>query len=709
MIRRLDWRVIAIVSAFVSQVFFFAPLHVFLNNIVEFSVDFTHLLFLLLFVSSGLIAVLYLAAGRLPSQIFLAAVTFLSVVAFIEFSVLFGLAGHRPFDGTVVDWEALSMLLNIEIAVILGLAILIAVFRQRQELFYAVSVFILLFHGIGFLHTTVSKLGPIRQSARSVRHASLYYGDFHRLSRKRNVIHIVADSTQGALVYDILTSDVDRYSGVFDGFTLFTHASGRYPNTYPSVSFYMTGRAPDPGRDMVPSQPYTWDYVETMLREYSIVSTLADNGFRTFGYQFGNLYCAGMYTACTGGRIFDGLPIKSGAMANTISAALELLDVALFRVAPLVLRRHIYNGEQWFLSRLAIEPRAYSGILDLFIDKITTDDRPGSYNYFHHPGGHPPLQFDGRCNYVETRRPNYDNSRAQVSCFLSQLEHLIQKLKQLGVYDQTLIIVHADHGSPWPSPSIPFPSQVGTVIPGELMAIANPVIFVKPLRTRGHLKVSSAPVSIGDVPATINDAFTLSGEFPGIPLFQLDENAERERKYFSYDFLSRVSIFQALPNMRRYRIRGNLFNQYDWIVPNLSDVGESPSGLPMNHDNFRSFAVGFGGLETHGRPMRWVVGKLARVYLSFPTAGRAQLVFDTYVPPSITGQSMEVSINGRALAKWGGQELVGSKKRAILLPDDLPREKVNTIDFTMSKTVKFETDTRHLSVLFAYVGLEPLE
>ena len=70
---------------------------------------------------------------------------------------------------------------------------------------------------------------------------------------------------------------------------------------------------------------------------------------------------------------------------------------------------------------------------------------------------------------------------------------------------------------------------------------------------------------------------------------------------------------------------------------------------------------------------------------------------------------MEVSINGRELAKWSGQELVGSKKRAILLPDDLPREKVNTIDFTMGKTVKVETDTRHLSVLFAYVGLEPLE
>ncbi len=96
----------------------------------------------------------------------------------------------------------------------------------------------------------------------------------------------------------------------------------------------MTGRAPDPSRDMVPSQPYTWDYIRTTLREHSIVNTLAGKGFKAFGFQFGELSCEGMYTACTGGRIFDGLPIKSVGMANTAKTALELLDVALFRVAP---------------------------------------------------------------------------------------------------------------------------------------------------------------------------------------------------------------------------------------------------------------------------------------------------------------------------------------------------------------------------------------
>ena len=709
MMRRVDWRAIAIVSAFVLQVCFFTPLQIFLNNIIEFSVNFAPLFLLFLLVSSGLIAVLYLAAGKLSSQIFLAAVTFLSIVAFIESRIFFGLAGHQPFDGNLIDWEPLSALSYVELTVILAIAILIAVFRHRQELFYSISLFILLFHGIGFLHATITRFDVIQQAVGSDEGGSTYFSDYFRLSRERNVIHIVPDAAQGALVNDILTSDLDRYSEVFDGFTLFTHAAGRYPNTFPSVSFYMTGRAPDPAPDVVPSQPYTWEYIQTTLREHSIVNTLAENNFKTFGFQYGDLYCEGMYTACTGGGIFDGLPVNSSRIANTGQAALELLDVALFRVAPLAIRRHIYNDEQWFLRRLANETRIYSVVLDQFIEMMTTDNHAGSYNYFHHPGGHPPIQFDENCNFVGTRKPNYENALAPVTCFLSQLEHLIQKLHQLGVYDETLIIVHGDHGYPWLPPSLPFPSQRGTNISEYLMAIANPVMLVKPLRTRGPLQSSAAPVSIGDVPATINDAFELNGEFPGIPIFRLDERAERERMFFSYDMLARVSLYQVLPNLQRYRIRGDLFNQHNWIPPDSSDIAESPSVLPMDLEDFLSFAIGFSKLENHSPPMRWVVGNFARVHLSFPPEGRAQLVFDTYVPPTITGQSVAVSINGKSLVKLDEQELAGSKRHVIALPDDLPRRKVNTIEFAMGKTVKIGSDSRELSVVFTYVGLEPLD
>ena len=57
---KIDWRVVAIVSAFVLQVFFFAPLEVYLNNIGQFSASFWHLVLLFLGVSTVLVAAFYL-------------------------------------------------------------------------------------------------------------------------------------------------------------------------------------------------------------------------------------------------------------------------------------------------------------------------------------------------------------------------------------------------------------------------------------------------------------------------------------------------------------------------------------------------------------------------------------------------------------------------------------------------------------------------
>ena len=238
-------------------------------------------------------------------------------------------------------------------------------------------------------------------------------------------------------MHEILASDFDRYSEVFDGFTLFTHAAGRYPRTFASISFFMTGRAPDPAQrisfhlsrthGIISIQPS--ENIQSSTRWRKITSR--PSGFSTAVIY----YCDGMYTACTSGRIFDGLPVHSGRTANTAKTAVELLDVALFQVAPLAIRPHIYNDEQWFLRRLAYKTRTYSGILDLFLEKMTTDERPGSYNYFHHAGGHPPIQFDENCNYRWRRKNRTTKTRAHRSpVTLLQLESLVQKLKQLGIY-----------------------------------------------------------------------------------------------------------------------------------------------------------------------------------------------------------------------------------------------------------------------------------
>lgn len=706
-IGRIDWRAAAIVSAFVLQVFFFAPLQVFLNNILEFSVSFSRLFVVLLLVSTALVAVLYVA-GKVWPRVVLPAVTFLSVVAFLEAKVFLGLAQHRPFDGQLIDWSQFGALSAAELATAAMVGVLVVVFRRRGEIWYSVSLFILLFCGLGSAYSVVSAdRTPVRPVSQAKSNAS-YRDEFSKISRTRNVVHIVTDGTTGSLVYEILNSDRGPYSDIFDGFTLYRRAAGRYLGTYPSVPFYMTGRAPEPADDVVSSLPFTHDYIKKVLTEHSIVNALASKGFTTHGFQIAAIYCAGEFDSCTAENIFAGKRNLSGGVAGTVASYVTLLDIALFQNTPIVIRRLIFNDQRWLLTRF-VTSDDLPGVLNAFTENLETTDTSGSYTYIHHMGGHPPIEYDADCNYVGPQRWEYNSTRAQLTCVLAQIKRLVEKLKALQIYDQTMILVHGDHGGPHVPPLIT--SRTGTVVDAYVIAAANPLILIKPPGAHGPLRFSDAPASIGDIPATINAAFDLGYDFPGLPLDRVEQVANREREFLVYKLGPEVFTGQALPLVRRFRIRGDVLNQYDWIPPHWENLEEAPSALFVNHERFSELARGFSRLsEGHGgRSVRWIEGQLARVYLSFPSGDMARLVLDSYVPPSIRGQSVEISINERIIATLDDTKLAAGTRHAIPVPDDVPRRKINTVELKMGKAVQLDGDRRNLSMVVAYVGLEPVE
>ncbi len=691
-----------IVLAFVLPLFSFAPLEIYLNNINEFSARFWHLVLLFLGLSTVLIAAFYMVGCRWPKAV-LPVLAFLAVAAFLESRIFFPLAGHRPFTGEPIDWSQFSFLSIVELVALVVLAVVFLLLRRRLQVFYAAALFMLVFHGLNFSYITVSKYGPVGRSSPMQKSDTDVFENFYRLSKERNIIHIVTDGTSGGFMYDILEEDWKHYSQLFDGFTLFRRAAGRFPGTYPSVPFYMTGRSLTPKQDSIASMPFTHEYIRTVLEQHSIVNALAQKGFVAYGFQINGLYCQGAYTHCTGENIFTGRRLNDKILTNTFSSSLLLLDIGLFQNTPLVIRQRVFNDQKWFLTRLVNSPRL-PGVLGIFTEKVTAEGHTSSYNYIHHMGGHLPIEFDENCSYVGPQEWNAENTRAQLTCVLRQLELLLKRLKQLNVYDETMVLIHADHGTGHLASLIT--SVTGSVVDPHRIAASNPLLLIKPMDSRGPLKISDAPASIGDVPATINEVFRLGGEFPGIPLTRIERLVEREREYIWYR-PGPVFQKQALPQVRRYRIRGDVLNQYDWIPPHLAKLETAPSQLPVDYENFAQFAQGFSRLSEK-RTARWVDGKLARVYLSFPTEGRTQLVFNAYVPPTILGQALEVSINDRVMGKLTYEELTLTRRHVIPVPDDVSRKQVNVIEFKMSKAVNSPPDRRHRSIIFSYIGLEAI-
>ena len=698
---RIDWRLAALAAAFVLQIVFFAPLRVFLRNPTDFALGPLHALAGTATMAAVLVVLCYLPARRWP-RLAVPLLALLAIVAWMESTIFLGLAGHRPFDGQPIDWSHWRVLSMVELAAaaIVGLAVVL--WRRRTELWHGIAVAILLFHSLGLAYAAYEgRRGLYRHVTTAI---GAYYEGFYRLSTRRNILHLVVDTTQGAMVHDIVQSDPGRYARVLDGFTMFPQAMGRYRSTYPSVPYYMTGHGVEPERDIMTTQPFTADDVRNTLAEHSMLKALAGAGFDRYGYHVSALYCADAWTACTAGMIFDGRSLQADSPGAIL---LHLVDIALFQTTPLVLRERVYNDGGWLLKGAQGGGRTYSAILDLFLERMTTDSPADAYRYFHLAGGHGPVQFDETCTYIGVQQSTYANQRRQVICSLAQIERLIEALKQRGVYDQTMIVVHGDHGTPGLPASLS--AETGEKLPSFLIGPASVLLLVKPMHARGPMRVSEAQATIGDLPATIASALSIDADFPGTPLFALD-GADRERQYMLYDTADYVTVLQALPNLRRYRVRGNLFDEDSWTRPRTGDGGGTPTALWMDDERFERYATGFGKLEVQDKAARWALGRRVEMKLAFPGPGPAQLAFETYVPPgAIPGQSMTASINGTTIGRLDAEALSRSRRHEMPIPDGVRRDAANTVVFEMSTAVHVTAggDDRWLSAVFAYVGIEP--
>ena len=65
-------------------------------------------------------------------------------------------------------------------------------------------------------------------------------------------------------------------------------------------------------------------------------------------------------------------------------------------------------------------------------------------------------------------------------------------------------------------------------------AQATPLLAIKRPGDRGSIRVSEAPTSIANVPATLNKALGLGGTFSNPSIFDLDEHTERIRSFYVY-------------------------------------------------------------------------------------------------------------------------------------------------------------------------------
>ncbi len=370
--------------------------------------------------------------------------------------------------------------------------------------------------------------------------------EIYELSARRNVIHIVLDQFPTFAFSEILKADRPAFDRNWSGFTFFRDHLGAFPSTKASVPAMLTGI---PWRNEVPFHSY-------LRRDPSIFDALGHRGYRlrsltSYGPRHGGIgRISGVESA-----VRYTIPAPYGSYREYVdSASAQLLDLSLFRHAPHDLKAGVYRDGQWLLqagtaTRQGAAPKRAFGdamFLQDFADRVSVGDDAPLYVFLHVFTPHTPLVTDAECTYTGRQMPlTLDNYLAQARCALPVVGLLLDRLRQLDLYNRSAIVVTSDHGTArFPrsdSPLAAIASPAGTSL-HALELNATPLLLVKPFGAEGPLRTSDAPTAVVDLPATLLDLAGLPNTLgTGTSVLALDPVQRRERTYAHHSWSLRLT------------------------------------------------------------------------------------------------------------------------------------------------------------------------
>jgi hypothetical protein len=252
------------------------------------------------------------------------------------------------------------------------------------------------------------------------------------------------------------------------------------------------------------------------------------------------------------------------------------------------------------------------------------------------------------------------------------LGRLLSRLKRQGMYDDTLIVVTADHGFSW-QVGVPTRRRVSRSNVEELAPV--PLFVKKPGQTRG--RVSKALARTLDIAPTIADALNvpLGYRSDGRSAFSRAVRSRREVSLTTRDFSSIVRISPARWKARRRavvrrRLRqlgsGDWASLYTGIGPNRELIGQQLSDAR--------------------------IARGTRATLSLSRAFARIRGSSGVVPSQIAGRihgsaahrerDLAIAVNGRIEAVGRSFHLQGEQVESysVMVPEDALREGRNTVE-----------------------------
>ena len=429
---------------------------------------------------------------------------------------------YGSFDGSPIDWSEHSGKGAIEVALI-ATALALAVTKPK---WVRLALQLAALADQVWRHAPFPKKPPRSIATQENRDA---IQSVNRYSRDLNVFIIVLDSLQSD-IFSKAMSDPELRDAIPPGFTFYRNAVSQYGRTEFSLPSILTSKT-------FSSFRYTDGWMEELMAQ-SVPGRLVERGFDAVLVGFTHdIPCDSKQWRykCLQNETLAEPGIANAGLRKDVS---DLLSLALFRLAPHFLKPRVYDDGRFrvpplypVLSTREAPDRnkrapTYSNtridlaVLDELTGSALASESTPQFRLLHFWAAHRPNTVDESCrDFGDEKRTGTTEKGnnapvAATHCILSRLYRFLHRLDEIGVYDQSLIFVVADHGR----------------FRGHWNGV--PVFLVKPRGDRQPFRTSELPVSLCDLPSSIFDALAIEHDFECESIFSAEADRQQPRLHF---------------------------------------------------------------------------------------------------------------------------------------------------------------------------------
>lgn len=502
-----------ILSFVISFTFFiYEPVILYASNKTDLWFDFMTMLkpmFTLFFTSFVILSLIYTLINKLfkNNKIY-------NVILVISFIIYFAsyiqgnylLKSLPGLDGTTIVWDGFLVqnIITIIIWLIISITYIITTKKYTFEKVLNISSKVVLVVFAMLFVSCISTILTTRKMFMKKYPILITDVNYTNFSDDKNFIVFLLDAVDSKKFDEQLSTS--KYKDSFKDFTYYPDTLSYYMYTRDSIPLILTGK-PNHNKD----EFYT--YYNKAFDESKLIDELINKDYDINLYEYELIWTSEKSKVV---KNIEKIPNK----INTKHFVKSNLQYVGYKYLPYFLKKYVHIETMDFnLDKSSDEHnKAYQwdNIKNyrMIQNANVTKDPKKQFKFIHTNGSHVPYNMDEELNRVDEKNSSYEK---EINASIKLVDSYINMLKENGVYDNSVIVIMADHG----------------YAKKKIIGRQNPILYIKGVNEHHDIMpVSDKRVSHIDIADAfvelLNDVKT-EQLFPNIPI-------DRKRRLIWYRF-----------------------------------------------------------------------------------------------------------------------------------------------------------------------------